>query len=54
MGDTIGVSAQGPARTLTITGIAKFGALDSLGGATVAVFDIPTARTLLGKPGYST
>ena len=39
-------------RTFTVTGLARFGGVDSLGGATIAVFDIPTARTVLGKTGF--
>jgi putative ABC transport system permease protein len=52
VGDSIGASVQGPIRHYTITGIAKFGSVDSLGGATVAVFDTKTAQRLLGKDGY--
>ncbi len=35
-----------------ITGIARFGSLDSLGGATFAVFDVPTAQALFQKEGH--
>ena len=52
VGDTIGASVQGPIRHYRIVGIAKFGSVDSLGGATVAVFDTKTAQRLLGKDGY--
>ena len=52
VGDTVRIVAEGPAQTFTITGLAKFGDLDSLGGATIAVFDVPTARTVLGKTGF--
>jgi putative ABC transport system permease protein len=51
VGDRIDVSAQGPIRSYTITGIAKFGNVDSLGGATFAVFDVATAQKLLHKEG---
>ena len=51
VGDRIEVSAQGPIRSYRVTGIAKFGNVDSLGGATFAVFDVPTAQTLLHKEG---
>jgi putative ABC transport system permease protein len=51
-GDTIGAAVQGPVKQYRITGIAKFGSVDSLGGATVAVFDTKTAQRLLGKDGY--
>ena len=51
LGDRIGVSAQGPIRNYRITGIAKFGNVDSLGGATFAIFDVATAQELLHKQG---
>ncbi len=51
VGDRIGVSAVGPTRYFTISGIARFGSVDSLGGATIAVFDVPTAQALLDKRG---
>jgi putative ABC transport system permease protein len=51
VGDTIGVSAQGPTRQFKVAGIAKFGNVDSLGGATIAAFDVKTAQALLHKPG---
>lgn len=52
IGDRVGVSAEGPVRTVTVTGLARFGGVDSLGGATIAVFDIPTARSVMGKTGF--
>jgi putative ABC transport system permease protein len=52
VGDTIGAAVQGPIRRYRITGIAQFGSVDSLGGATIAIFDTKTAQRLLGKPGY--
>ena len=36
---------------MTVSGIAKFGSVDSIGGATFAVFDVPTAQELLDKEG---
>jgi putative ABC transport system permease protein len=51
VGDSIGVQAIGPIRTLRITGIARFGAVSSIGGATLAIFDLPTAQQLFGKVG---
>ena len=38
-------------RRYEVTGIATFGGVDSLGGATIAVWDLPTAQTLLDKRG---
>ncbi|HKP90775.1 MAG TPA: FtsX-like permease family protein [Thermoleophilaceae bacterium] len=51
IGDRIGVSAQGPVEDFTVTGIAKLGDLASLGGATIAIFDVATAQRLLRKQG---
>jgi putative ABC transport system permease protein len=51
VGDRIGVAAVGPAREFEIVGIARYGDLSSLGGATFAIFDIPTAQTLVDKEG---
>src|SRR5829696_4777604 len=51
LGDEIGVSGEGPQRSMTVCGIAKFGSVDSIGGATFAVFDVPTAQKLLDKEG---
>ena len=52
VGDTIGVAALGPVKPYEIAGIARFGSLDSLGGATFAVFDVPTAQALFKKEGH--
>jgi putative ABC transport system permease protein len=51
VGDTIAVSTLGDKHRYELTGIATFGDVDSLGGATLAVFDIGTAQTLLHKDG---
>jgi putative ABC transport system permease protein len=51
VGDKIGIAARGPVGQYTITGIAKYGTVNSIGGATIAVFDVPTAQALLGKRG---
>jgi putative ABC transport system permease protein len=51
LGDRIGVAALGPAQEYTIVGIAKYGDLSSIGGATFAIFDVPTAQKLLDKEG---
>jgi putative ABC transport system permease protein len=51
VGDKISASAEGPTRSFTITGTAKFGSVDSIGGATFAVFDVPTAQSMLKKEG---
>ncbi len=51
VGDKIGVSANGPVEQYTITGVAKFGEVDSLGGAVIAIVDLTTAQTLLHQEG---
>ncbi|HEU0023745.1 MAG TPA: FtsX-like permease family protein, partial [Thermoleophilaceae bacterium] len=51
VGDKIGVSAEGPTRNFTVSGVAKFGSVDSIGGSTFAVFDVPTAQAVLKKEG---
>ena len=53
VGDTIGVAAVGPVQRFTVVGIAKYGDVESLGGATFAVFTIPTAQRLMHIRGYT-
>ena len=51
VGDTIGVQAEGPVQKLKIAGLVTFGSAASLGGATLAGFDLPTAQRLFDKKG---
>src|SRR4249919_3980534 len=51
VGEKIGIATVGPVRRFTLTGIAKFGSVPSLGGATIAVFDLAEAQRLLDKEG---
>jgi putative ABC transport system permease protein len=51
VGDTVAVSTLGAKRRYELTGIATFGTVDSLGSATMAIWDLPTAQTLLDKEG---
>jgi putative ABC transport system permease protein len=51
IGDTIGVQAQGPVQELRISGIVRFGSVSTIGGATLAGFDLPTAQRLFDKSG---
>jgi putative ABC transport system permease protein len=53
LGDTIGVAANGPVQKFTVVGVAKYGDVEGLGGATFAVFTIPTAQKLLHIKGYT-
>ena len=50
-GDTIGVQARGPVRQLKITGLVEFGSVSSIGGATLAGFELQTAQQLFDKTG---
>jgi putative ABC transport system permease protein len=50
VGDRIGAQAFGPAREFTISGIAELPGV-SVGGATFAIFDQPTAQALFHKEG---
>ena len=51
VGDTVAVTTLGAKHRYEVTGIATFGGVDSLGGATMAVWDVPTAQSLLHKQG---
>jgi putative ABC transport system permease protein len=51
VGDTIGVIARGPVKSFRIVGLVKFAGLNSLGGATFAIFDLPTAQRVFDKIG---
>jgi len=51
LGDSIGVIARGPEQTFRISGIVKIGGVSSLGGATMAILDFPTAQKLFRKEG---
>lgn len=52
VGDTVKVVAQSGSREFTLVGIASYGDVRSPGGATFALFDVPTAAEFLGKPGF--
>jgi putative ABC transport system permease protein len=51
IGEEVGVQAAGPVERLRISGLIKFGSVDTIGGATLAGFDLPTAQRLFGKDG---
>ena len=51
LGDTVDVVLQDGRRTFTLVGIIGFGDTDSLLGATLAGFDLPTAQRVLDKVG---
>ncbi|MEP6909367.1 MAG: FtsX-like permease family protein [Actinomycetota bacterium] len=51
IGQEVGVQAEGPVQRLRISGLVKFGSVATIGGATLAGFDLPTAQRLFEKPG---
>ena len=51
VGDEVGVQAAGPLETLRISGVITFGSVGSIGGATLAGFDLETAQRLFDKEG---
>jgi putative ABC transport system permease protein len=51
VGQTIGVVARGAEAKYRIAGIVQIGGVSSLGGATMAIFDFPTAQRIFHKEG---
>jgi putative ABC transport system permease protein len=53
VGDTVQVATGQGATELRVSGIVRVNGTDGAGPASLAVFDLATARRLLGVPGYS-
>ena len=51
VGDTVRVASLAPVRAFRLVGIAQFAGVNSLGTATFAVFDLPTAQQLFDRKG---
>ena len=51
VGETIGVQAEGPVERVRVAGVVEFGSGLTIGGATLAGFDLPTAQRLFKKVG---
>ncbi len=51
VGDSIGVQVEGPVEQFRISGIVQFSSGLTIGGATLAGFDLPTAQRLFQRPG---
>jgi len=51
IGQEIGVQSEGPVHRFRVSGVVKFGAVSTIGGATLAGFDLPTAQRLFKKVG---
>jgi putative ABC transport system permease protein len=50
VGNEIGVQSRGPVQQMRISGLVIFGKVASIGGATLAGFDLGTAQRLFDKP----
>ena len=51
VGDRVEIVFEGPPGEFNVVGTAGYGQGDSLGGATWALFDLPTAQRVLGREG---
>ena len=51
LGESIGVQVEGPVEKLRLSGIMEFSSGLTIGGATLAGFDLPTAQRLMKKDG---
>ncbi len=51
VGDTVGAFGDGPVQKYTVTGIVRFGDVDTIAGSTITVFDLQTAQRLFDKQG---
>lgn len=51
VGGRVKLSGDGPIQTLRIVGAARYGAVDSLAGASVAIMTLPEAQRIAGKVG---
>jgi putative ABC transport system permease protein len=51
VGQTVGAFADGPVQKYKVSGIVRFGEADSVAGAAITVFDLPTAQRLFDKEG---
>ena len=51
VGDRVTVVFAGPARQFTVVGTVGMGRIDDVANTTYALFDLPTAQAVLGRPG---
>jgi putative ABC transport system permease protein len=51
LGQTVGAFADGPVHRYRVSGIVRFGSVDSIGSATISVFDLATSQRLFDKQG---
>ncbi len=53
VGDRVGIATYAPLRDFEVVGVAQYPGVESIGGATFAVFDVRTAQQLLDKVGQA-
>ena len=51
VGDSVGVVGNGPRRTMRVSGLGRFGGVESFGGASVVIATLPVTQELAGMPG---
>ena len=51
IGSTVTIKSHGPQQRFKLVGVANFGGVESLGTATIAIFDLPRAQELFDKRG---
>jgi putative ABC transport system permease protein len=51
VGERVPIATLAPVREFEVVGIAQYPGVESIGGATFAVFDVPTAQRLLDREG---
>ena len=51
LGDDVQILLEGPPKEFELVGLAGFGQADNIGGATSAIFELPTAQKVLDREG---
>jgi putative ABC transport system permease protein len=51
VGERVAIGTLKPTREFEVVGVARYPGVESIGGATFAVFDVPTAQALLNQEG---
>ena len=51
LGQSVEIQGRGPVQELEISGFVRFGSVSTIGGATLAGFDLPTAQDVFDKQG---
>ena len=51
VGDRVRIAGRGPARSYELAGTARFGSVKTIGHATISIFDLRTAQSVIGTAG---